>query len=164
MSDATTSSGIGRHLVPRQAVVSRNPVDGMVPLLNDLDIDTGRHWTLVELGVARLPINDAIAVDRECLRRGRDEAVDDGSPRQWLDPAAVARLGHVHRSPMSTLGPVPSVATGGFACVNLSRRYSLNLQQPLLVKYPSNNHGQRGSMSTQEFMSYFPVGHRELSG
>jgi hypothetical protein len=43
MSDATTSLGIGRHLIPRQAVVSGNPVDGMVPLLNDLDIDTGRH-------------------------------------------------------------------------------------------------------------------------
>ena len=49
---------------------------------------------------------------------------------------------------MTTFDPVPSVATGGFAGVNLSCRYSLNLQQPLLVKYPSNNHGQRGTMST----------------
>jgi len=44
-SDATrfSSSCIGRHLIPRQAIVSGNPVDGMVPLLNNLDIDTGRH-------------------------------------------------------------------------------------------------------------------------
>jgi hypothetical protein len=38
-----TDSGIGRHLIPRQIPVSGNPVDGMVPLLNDLDINAERH-------------------------------------------------------------------------------------------------------------------------
>jgi hypothetical protein len=42
---------------------------------------------------------------------GRDEPVDDDSPRQRLDPAD-ARLQRVHRPPMSTLDPLRQMAIG----------------------------------------------------
>jgi hypothetical protein len=48
---------------------------------------------------------------------GRDEPVDDGSPRQWLDPAD-AQQRRVHRPPMSTLDPFLPMTTGSFGDVN----------------------------------------------
>jgi hypothetical protein len=49
---------------------------------------------------------------------GRDEPVDDGSPRQRLDPAD-ARLWRAHRPPMSTHDPNPSVGNGCFEATSI---------------------------------------------
>jgi hypothetical protein len=49
------------------------------------------------------------------------------------------------------------------AVANLSRRYRLDFQQPLLIEYAGDDHCQRGTMTAQKFSSYFPVGYGELS-
>jgi len=83
---------IGCYLIPRQTVVPSNPVDCVTPLLNDLDVDTGWHRTLVKPGVTCSPMlvemqlsssPQTILIDQrglcdEHLRRGSRERRQDG--------------------------------------------------------------------------------------
>src|SRR5580698_8539909 len=70
--------------------------------------------------------------------------------------------------PMRHLLMVPDcgqpVATDVSSVVNLSGCYRLNFQQPLLIKYAGDDHRQRGAMTAQKFLSYFPVEYGELPG
>jgi hypothetical protein len=115
-------------------------------LAGDYDVAVGRHRKVER---AQLRINDQ-SRRLETLTLGKRNngvvAFAIGADARGEQGCAVAAESTQIIGRLTT--PKRPVATNRFAVVNLGCRYCLNFQQPLLIKNASDNHCQRGTMTT----------------
>ena len=48
--------GISRDFIPLQTVISDDPIDSVMPLLENADVEVRRHWPLVNASITCLPM------------------------------------------------------------------------------------------------------------